>query len=115
MKEDCLFCNIIAGNIPSQKAYEDEHCLAFSDISPQAPVHLLVVPKKHIDSMDKAEAGDKSLLGHLMLACAGIARKEGFAEEGYRIVTNTNADGGQTVFHIHLHLLAGRPFIFPPG
>ncbi|MDM7923432.1 MAG: histidine triad nucleotide-binding protein [Pyrinomonadaceae bacterium] len=112
---DCLFCKIIAGEIPSGKVYEDDDCYAFNDISPQAPTHVLIVPRKHIDSLDKAAAEDAELLGRLMLAAAEIARDKGFAEDGYRVVVNTNGDGGQTVFHLHVHLLGGRPFVFPPG
>lgn len=112
---DCLFCKIVAGNIPSSKVYEDDDLFAFDDITPQAPTHILIVPRKHIDSLDKAAAGDKELLGKLMLAAADIAREKGFADDGYRVVINTNENGGQTVFHLHVHLLGGRPFIFPPG
>ena len=112
---DCLFCKIVAGEIPSSKVFEDDECFAFNDITPQAPTHILIVPRKHIDSTDKAGEADRNLLGHLLLTSAVIARDKGFAEDGYRIVINTNADGGQTVFHLHVHLLAGRPFIFPPG
>jgi histidine triad (HIT) family protein len=114
-KENCLFCKIIAGEIPSAKVYEDEVCFAFNDIHPQAPTHILVIPREHFDSLDKAEAQHKETLGHLLFTCAQIARDKGFAEAGYRTVINTNADGGQTVFHLHVHLLAGRPFYFPPG
>ena len=114
-KEKCLFCRIIAGEIPSEKVYEDETCVAINDISPQAPTHLLVLPREHFDSLDKAEPGHKETLGHLLLTCARIARERGFAENGYRTVINTNSDGGQTVFHLHVHLLGGRPFVFPPG
>lgn len=110
-----MFCKIIAGEIPSEKVYEDETCIAINDISPQAPTHLLVIPREHFDSMDTAESKHKETLGHLLLTCAEIARNKGFAENGYRTVINTNADGGQTVFHLHVHLLAGRPFVFPPG
>jgi histidine triad (HIT) family protein len=112
---DCIFCKIAANEIPSQKVYEDEVCLAFEDLNPQAPVHLLIIPREHVDSLDKADAGDNVKLGHLLLTAAEIAREKGFADDGYRIVINTNSDGGQTVFHLHVHLLAGRPFIFPPG
>lgn len=113
--EDCIFCKIVAGTIPSSKVYEDEVCLAFNDLHPQAPTHVLVVPKEHFDSLDTAVGEQKQTLGHLMLTAAEIARQEGFAEAGYRVVINTNADGGQTVFHLHVHLLGGRPFVFPPG
>jgi histidine triad (HIT) family protein len=112
---DCLFCKIVAGDIPSSKVYEDDDLFAFDDITPQAPTHVLIVPRKHIDSLDKATAPDQELLGKLMLAAADIAREKGFADDGYRVVINTNANGGQTVFHLHVHLLGGRPFIFPPG
>ena len=114
-QENCLFCKIIAGAIPAEKVYEDDVCVAIRDISPQAPTHLLVIPREHFDSMDKAETRHRETLGHLLLTCAEIAREKGFAEDGYRTVINTNSDGGQTVFHLHVHLLAGRPFIFPPG
>jgi histidine triad (HIT) family protein len=95
--------------------YEDEVCFAFNDISPQAPTHILIVPREHIDSLDKAAEKDSSMLGHLVLKAAQIARDRGFADDGYRVVINTNADGGQTVFHVHVHLLGGRAFVFPPG
>jgi len=113
--DDCLFCKVIDGRIPSSRVYEDDACIAFNDISPQAPVHILIVPREHIDSLDTAGAGHRGTLGHLMLAAAGIARDAGIADGGYRVVINTNADGGQTVFHLHIHLLGGRRFIFPPG
>jgi histidine triad (HIT) family protein len=113
--DDCLFCRIVSGEIPSSKAYEDDLTYAFNDITPQAPTHILIVPRRHIDSLDKAAGSDKELLGHLLLTAASIAREKGFADDGYRVVINTNADGGQTVFHTHVHLLGGRPFIFPPG
>jgi len=115
MNENCLFCKIVAGEISSAKVYEDEICVAFDDISPQAPTHVLIIPRKHIDSLDKTEKSDGETLGHLLLTAADIARQEGFAEDGYRTVINTNSDGGQTVFHLHVHLLGGRPFVFPPG
>ena len=115
MDESCLFCKIVAGEIPSGKVYEDEICIAFNDISPQAPTHVLIVPREHFASLDKAGEKQKETLGHLLLTAAEIAREKGFAENGYRTVINTNADGGQTVFHLHIHLLGGRPFVFPPG
>jgi histidine triad (HIT) family protein len=113
--DDCIFCKIVAGEIPSDKVYEDETCIAFNDLHPQAPTHILVIPRDHVDSLDKASGDDKAMLGHLLLSAAEISRQRGFAEDGYRVVINTNADGGQTVFHLHVHLLAGRPFVFPPG
>ena len=111
----CIFCRIIAGEIPSKRVFEDDTCIAFEDLQPQAPTHILIVPRRHVDSLDKASEDEKGVLGHLLLAGANIARENGFAENGYRIVINTNSDGGQTVFHIHVHLLAGRVFVFPPG
>ena len=113
--DDCIFCKIATGEIPSQKVFEDEVCVAFNDLSPQAPTHILVIPRQHFDSLDRASAEQKDTLGHLLLVSAAIARDKGFAEDGYRLVINTNSDGGQTVFHLHVHLLAGRPFVFPPG
>jgi histidine triad (HIT) family protein len=115
MSENCLFCKIADGTIPSSKVFEDEVCVAFNDISPQAPTHILVIPRKHFASLDTADSGHKETLGHLLLTAAEIAREKGFSEDGYRVVINTNADGGQTVFHLHLHLLGGRQFVFPPG
>lgn len=112
---NCLFCKIATGDIPSTFVYEDDRCIAFNDISPQAPTHILVIPRKHIRSMNEADLDDGALIGHLHIVAAQIARDQGFADRGYRIVVNTNADGGQTVFHLHVHLLAGRPFVFPPG
>jgi histidine triad (HIT) family protein len=113
--EDCIFCKIVDGRIPASKVYEDEECLAFNDLNPQAPTHILIIPRAHIDSLDTADPGDAEILGILLLRAAGIAKDQGFAEAGYRVVINTNEHGGQTVFHLHVHLLAGRPFIFPPG
>ena len=115
MNKNCLFCKIITGEIPSAKVYEDDFCVAFDDISPQAPTHVLIIPREHIDSLDKAKKSDEETLGHLLLTAAEIARRKNFAEDGYRTVINTNSDGGQTVFHLHVHLLGGRPFVFPPG
>jgi histidine triad (HIT) family protein len=112
---DCIFCKIAADEIPSKRVYQDDVCIAFDDLSPQAPTHILIIPREHVDSLDKADSGDQGTLGHLLLSAARIAREKGFAEDGYRVVINTNADGGQTVFHLHVHLLAGRPFVFPPG
>lgn len=115
MSQDCIFCKIVAGEIPSELVYEDDVCVAFKDISPQAPEHLLIIPRGHIASLEEAGADDRDTLGHLLLAAARIARDRGFAGRGYRTVINTNDDGGQTVFHLHVHLLGGRQFIFPPG
>ncbi len=114
-QENCLFCKIIAGEIPSDLVYEDDVCVAFNDISPQAPKHILIIPREHIESLDKARNKHLETLGYMLLIAAEIAREENIAEAGYRTVINTNGDGGQTVFHLHLHLLGGRPFVFPPG
>ncbi|MBX3289202.1 MAG: histidine triad nucleotide-binding protein [Acidobacteria bacterium] len=114
-QQDCLFCKIVAGEIPSTKVYEDDVCIAFNDIAPQAPTHILVIPRDHVRSMNETDEKHKETLGHLLLTAAELARKAGFAEKGYRVVINTNEEGGQTVFHLHVHLLGGRQFIFPPG
>lgn len=113
---DCLFCKIVEGTIPSRKVYEDEQVVAFHDIQPQAPVHLLVIPKKHIASMNDSTAEDAALLGHVLLAAKQIAKDAGLAEAGYRLVNNCGADAGQVVFHIHFHILGGEklaPLNFP--
>lgn len=113
--EDCIFCKIADGRIPSALVHEDETCVAFNDLSPQAPTHILLIPRKHVDSLAQTEAEHKETLGHMLLTAGEIARTKGFADDGYRVVINTNSNGGQTVFHLHMHLLAGRQFIFPPG
>ena len=113
--DDCIFCKIAAGEIDSKRVHEDEVCVAFEDLDPQAPTHLLIIPRDHVDSLDKARSEHKDALGHLLLTASEIARERGFAQNGYRVVINTNSDGGQTVFHLHVHLLAGRAFVFPPG
>ncbi|HMQ03642.1 MAG TPA: histidine triad nucleotide-binding protein [Pyrinomonadaceae bacterium] len=112
---NCIFCRIISGAIPSDRVFEDELCIAFNDITPQAPHHVLVIPREHVASLDAAESRHRELLGHLLLKGGEIARDKGFAQDGYRLVINTNSDGGQTVFHLHVHLMGGRQFIFPPG
>ncbi len=106
--QDTIFGKIIRREIPADIVFEDEHVLAFRDIAPQAPVHVLFVPKRAFRSLDEVPESEAELLGRLMLAAAAYARHEGFSEQGYRVLVNTNGDGGQTVFHIHLHLLAGR-------
>jgi histidine triad (HIT) family protein len=112
---DCLFCKIVSGAIPAKKVFEDDQAIAFRDINPQAPVHILVVPKKHIGSLDEAEGNeDKPLLGHLLALVQQIARSESLGG-GYRTVINTGPDGGQTVDHLHVHLLGGRAMHWPPG
>ncbi len=105
---DCLFCKIISGDIPSTNVYKDEQVIAFRDINPAAATHILIVPNKHIDSANFLIAEDEQLIGHLFMVAKNLAEKEGIAERGYRLVMNTNQEGGQTVFHIHLHLLGGR-------
>lgn len=110
----CLFCKIIEGSIPSKAVYQDEQCYAFADINPQAPTHVLIAPRKHIDSLSEANTADSALLGHLLQTAAEIARQKGL-EKGYRAVINTGNDGGQTVDHLHVHLLGGRPMTWPPG
>ena len=112
---DCLFCKMVAGEIKPAKVYEDENILAFRDINPQAPLHVLVVPKEHIATLNDLEDEQSSLIGKLYLAAKQIARQEGFSERGYRTVMNCNAEAGQSVYHIHLHLLAGREMRWPPG
>lgn len=112
---DCLFCKIASGTIPAKVIYQDDQVLVFEDINPQAPIHLLVIPRQHLDSLEQAEAGDVPLLGHLMSTCAKVARHAGIAETGYRVVVNTGVQGGQTVSHIHLHVLGGRHLAWPPG
>jgi histidine triad (HIT) family protein len=114
MSADCLFCKIVAGTIPAKRVYEDELSLGFADINPQAPTHLLVIPKEHIASQAHAEEEHAALLGHLMAKAAEMARKAGL-DRGYRVVINTGPDGGQTVDHLHLHLLGGRHMSWPPG
>jgi histidine triad (HIT) family protein len=110
---NCLFCRVIAKEIPAAIVSENEHCVAFRDINPQAPVHILVIPRQHIASLN--EARDAQILGQMQLVAAQLAKSEALAERGYRTVINTNADAGQTVFHIHLHLLGGRAMGWPPG
>ena len=110
-----IFDKIIAREIPADIVFEDDHVLAFRDIHPQAPVHVLFIPKSPVATLNDLGAGDEVVVGRLAMAAAAYAKREGFAEDGYRVVMNCNRDGGQTVFHIHLHLLAGRPLAWPPG
>lgn len=112
---DCLFCKIINGEIPSAKVYEDEKVYAFRDIEPQAPVHVLIVPKEHISSANELTEGNVSIVGHIFAVAAKLAKDEGIAEGGYRIVNNCGEDGGQTVGHLHFHMLGGRSLQWPPG
>ena len=112
---DCLFCKIIKGEIPSSKVYEDELIYAFRDIEPQAPVHILIIPKVHIASANELNEENSAIVGHIFNVAAKIAKSEGIAEGGYRIVNNCGADGGQTVGHLHFHMLGGRSLAWPPG
>ncbi len=110
-----IFTKIINKEIPADIVYEDDICLAFKDINAQAPVHLLVIPKKEIESMATVKESDKEILGHLMLKASQIAEEQGLSESGYRLVANTNGDGGQSVYHLHIHILGGRKLTWPPG
>ena len=112
---DCLFCKIISGEIPSSKVYEDEYVYAFNDISPEAPVHVLIVPKEHIASCNDINESNADVVAKIFLAAKKIAEEKGIAEGGYRIVNNCGENGGQTVKHLHFHLLGGRSLAWPPG
>jgi len=112
---NCLFCKIIAGEIPAKKIYEDDETLAFQDINPMAPVHFLVIPKKHINSLLELDEGDSNLLGRLLYKAQKLAKQQGCEEKGGRFVINAKKDGGQTVDHLHIHFLGGREMSWPPG
>ena len=112
---DCLFCKMVSGEIKPDVVYEDDDVLAFRDVNPQAPVHVLVIPKAHIATTNDLDAGNADIIGKMYLAAKQIAADEGIAEPGYRTVMNCNPGAGQTVYHIHLHLLGGRPLTWPPG
>ena len=112
---DCLFCRIVAGEIPVKLVYEDERMIAIDDINPQAPMHVLVIPKVHIATLNDLNGEQDALVGGMMRRATAIARERGFADRGFRTVFNTNREAGQTVFHIHLHALAGRTLSWPPG
>ena len=114
-KSNCLFCKIVAGEIPADIVYESDTAIAFRDINPQAPTHVLIIPRKHIATINDIEVHDNALVGSLYSAARDIAATEGIADDGYRVVMNCNAAAGQTVFHIHLHLLGGRSLGWPPG
>ncbi len=111
---DCLFCKIVSGEIPATIVYRDDSCVAFSDIDPRSPVHLLIIPRRHIASLAAVGAADEPLLGHLLRVAADIAAEKKLAD-GFRLVMNTGVEGGQTVHHLHLHLLGGRAMHWPPG
>lgn len=112
---DCLFCKVAAGGVPADFVHEGERLVAFRDIDPKAPLHVLVIPREHVTSLDAAEAEHRDLLGEALLLAAEIARAEGVASDGYRTVINTGGDGGQTVHHLHVHVLGGRSMRWPPG
>ncbi|MEM7501826.1 MAG: histidine triad nucleotide-binding protein [Pseudomonadota bacterium] len=115
MSNDDLFLKIVAGEIPADIVYEDDDVIGFRDISPQAPTHVLIIPRRRIPTINDLEASDAEVVGKLFLAAKAIAKAEGIAESGYRVVMNCNEDGGQTVYHLHLHLLGGRRLTWPPG
>jgi len=112
---DCLFCRIVAGEIPADIIHQDERAIAFRDINPQAPVHVLVIPRDHLESLDEATLKEEALLGHLLRVAARVANDQGLSEGGYRTVINTGAGAGQSVFHLHLHVIGGRGLSWPPG
>jgi histidine triad (HIT) family protein len=112
---DCIFCKIVSGDIPANIVYQDDEVLAFRDLGPQAPVHVLIIPKRHISTINDLQHTDAELMGKIYLAAKEVARQEAMDESGYRCVMNCNDDGGQTVHHIHLHVLGKRQMIWPPG
>ena len=112
---DCIFCQIAHKKIATSLLYDDEQIVAFHDLKPMAPTHLLIIPKKHLHSLNETQSCDQALLGHMMLSAQSLAKELGHDHDGYRLVMNTGAAGGQTVFHIHLHLLAGKTMHWPPG
>ena len=114
-EESCLFCQIIAGAVAADVIHQDEACFVIRDINPQAPSHVLVIPREHMESLNEASQKDEALLGHLLRVAARIANDEGRADDGYRSVINTGAGAGQSVFHLHVHVLGGRPMSWPPG
>jgi len=114
-RTECLFCRIVSGEIPADRVAEGEHWLAFHDVSPQAPVHVLVIPKAHIESVADLEGESIDVAGLLLIAAAQVARSLGVSDDGYRLVTNRGSRAGQSVFHLHIHLLAGRDMAWPPG
>lgn len=112
---DCLFCKLVNGDIPAKILYQDDDVIAFEDIAPQAPSHFLVIPKRHISTLNDLQAEDANLVGKLPITAAKIAKEKGLADDGYRVVMNCNDLGGQTVYHIHMHVLGGRAMTWPPG
>ena len=115
MSSNCIFCKILTGDIPADVVYEDDQVLAFRDIDPQAPQHILIIPRKHIPTTLDLTDEDTGLVGHIHLVAGKLARDLGFAEQGFRVVNNCNQEGGQVVWHLHFHLLAGRQMVWPPG
>ena len=115
MVPDCLFCKIVAGEIPADVVYEDEHVMAFEDINPQAPIHTLIIPKEHLSTLDELDEDKEAIAGKILVAARNISRKKGLDSKGYRLVANCLESAGQTVFHIHFHLLGGRNLGWPPG
>jgi len=113
--QDCLFCKILNGDIPADLVYESDSAIAFRDVNPQAPTHVLIIPRQHIATINALQPGDEAVVGSLYMVAQAVAQQEGIAEEGYRAVMNCNAAAGQTVFHIHLHVLGGRGMAWPPG
>ena len=111
----CIFCRIVDGTILAKIAFQDDRVLAFHDVNPQAPVHVLVIPKRHVQSLQDITRDDGDLLGHLLMVCKEVGSGQGLGESGYRVVTNVGPDAGQSVFHLHLHLLGGRHMAWPPG
>jgi len=115
MSDDCLFCKIVSGTIPADIVYQDDRILAFSDINPQAPTHVLIIPKRHMATVDEVRSEHAALLGELFVTASKIAEDQGLRQGGYRMVVNCGEGAGQSVFHVHMHLLGGRPMAWPPG
>ena len=114
-EQDCIFCRVVAGEVRADVIFQDDRCVAFRDINPQAPVHVLVIPREHIESLDDAGRGDEAVLGHILRVAARVANDEGLTESGFRTIINTGAGAGQSVLHLHLHVLGGRQMTWPPG
>jgi histidine triad (HIT) family protein len=115
MEENCIFCQIIAGLRPGEIIYQDDHLVALQDKNPQAPTHVLIIPREHMESLNDAAQSDEPLLGYLLRATSKVANQLGLADNGYRVVVNTGPNAGQTVYHLHIHLMGGRPMRWPPG
>lgn len=115
MEETCIFCRIVSGSIPARLAHEDDLTIAFHDVDPRAPVHVLIIPRRHVTAVDQMNDGDADVMGRLFLVARSLARELGVADSGYRLVVNNGKDAGQSVDHVHMHLLGGRPLRWPPG